>query len=298
MASEFNVLVTGAEGQLGKSLRKTLPAEIKVNFINKAGLNLENGDAVAAWFAQHKVDVIINAAAYTKVDHAEKEREAAFGANEAAVRNIAAAARKSGSYLIHISTDFLFHGAFNRPIDEMQKIQPLGIYAQSKAAGEQALVNENIPSAIVRTSWLYSEFNTNFMKTMIRLGREKPELKVVADQHGSPTYAVDLARGLWQMVAHRRNKPVRTAATEIYHFSNQGVTTWYDFSTAILGIAGIRTPVEPILTEEYPLPTPRPIYSALWPRKFAKEFQFPMRHWRTALVEAVNALKVSEGAFL
>lgn len=296
MAAELSVLVTGAGGQLGQSLRKTLPPGTKAHFLRKSDLNLEDLSSVEAWFAQNKADIIINAAAYTKVDQAEKERDAAFAGNETAVRNLATAAKRNGSYLIHISTDFLFHGEFNRPIDETQKIHPLGVYAESKAAGEYALMAENFPSAIVRTSWLYSEFNANFMKTMIRLGREKPELRVIADQHGSPTYAVDLARGLWQMIAQLRAKPVRGGATEIYHFSNYGVTTWYDFSTAILGITGIRTPVEPILTEEYPLPTPRPAYSALWPRKFSKEFRFPIRHWRTALVEAVNAFKQSEGA--
>jgi dTDP-4-dehydrorhamnose reductase len=173
MAAEIHVLVTGSGGQLGQSLKKTLPTGIKAHFVGKSALNLENADAIAAWFASNKADFIINTAAYTKVDQAEKENAAAFAANEAAVRNLTQAARKSGSYIIHISTDFLFHGAFNRPIDETQEINPLGIYAQSKAAGEQALIAEKIPSAIVRTSWLYSEFNANFMKTMIRLGRAR-----------------------------------------------------------------------------------------------------------------------------
>lgn len=297
MAAEFNVLITGADGQLGKSLRKTLIPDLKTVFLSKASLNLEDSAAVAAWFAEHRTDVIINAAAYTKVDQAQTDAAAAFAANEIAVRNLAVAAAKSKSYLIHISTDFLFHGGFNKPIDEAQKINPVGVYAESKAAGERALFEAGIPAAIVRTSWLYSEYNSNFMKTMIRLGREKNELRVIADQHGSPTYAADLARGLWQMVAHLRAKRLQTKLVETYHFSNLGVTTWYDFSTAILGIAGIRTPIEPILTEEYALPTPRPAYSALWPRKFAREFNFPMRHWRTALVDAVNAFKLSEGAF-
>lgn len=296
MAAEQLVLITGAGGQLGQSLRKTLPAGMKAHFARKSDLDLCDTASIETWLAMNRADIIINAAAYTKVDQAEKEHDAAFAGNETAVRNLAVAAKKSGSHVIHISTDFLFHGAFNRPIDETGKIQPVGVYAESKAAGEQALIAEKIPSTIVRTSWLYSEFNANFMKTMIRLGREKNEVRVIADQHGSPTYAVDLARGLWQMVAQLRSKPAKAPATEIYHFSNFGVTTWYDFATAILGIAGLRTPVEPILTEEYPLPTPRPAYSALWPRKFAKDLHFPIRHWRTALVEAVNAFKQSEGA--
>lgn len=293
MATEIKVLVTGGAGQLGKSLRKTKPEFVDAKFPEKTELNLENSAVVSEWLTKNKPDFIINAAAYTKVDQAEKEPEAAYAGNDTGVRNLARAAKAQGTYLIHISTDFLFHGAINRPIDELQAINPIGIYAQSKAAGEQALMQENMPSAIVRTSWLYSEFNANFMKTMIRLGREKPELRVVVDQHGSPTYASDLARALWQMASQWRKNPARKAATDLYHFSNYGVTTWYDFSTAILGIAGIRTPVEPILTNEYPLPTPRPAYSALWPRKFSRDFNFPIRHWRTALVDAVNASKLT-----
>lgn len=296
MATEPLVLITGAGGQLGQSLRKTLPAGMKAHFARKSDMDLCDAQSIDSWLASNRADIIINAAAYTKVDQAEKERDAAFAGNETAVRNLAVVAKKSGSHVIHISTDFLFHGAFNRPIDESAKISPVGVYAESKAAGEQALLAEKVPSTIVRTSWLYSEFNANFMKTMIRLGREKPEVRVIADQHGSPTYAVDLARGLWQMVPQLRSKPAKNAVTEIYHFSNFGVTTWYDFATAILGITGLRTPVEPILTDEYPLPTPRPAYSALWPRKFSRDFRFPVRHWRTALVEAVNAFKQTEGA--
>lgn len=295
MAAPSQILITGAGGQLGQSLRKSLPPGTKALFAAKATLNLEDADAVKSYVAAQRPDIIINAAAYTKVDQAEKDRDAAFATNETAVKNLAAAAAENGAYLIHVSTDFLFNGAFNRPIDETQKIQPVGVYAASKAAGEQALLDAKLPSAIVRTSWLYSEFNANFMKTMIRLGREKNEVRVIADQHGSPTYAVDLARGLWQMVTTLRAAPRKANATDIYHFCNYGVITWYDFATAILGIAGLRTPVEPILTNEYPLPTPRPAYSALWPRKFSQDFRFPIRHWRTALVEAVTAFKQTEG---
>ena len=296
MATERLVLITGAAGQLGQSLRKTLPPGTKAFFARKSDMDLCDAGSIEGWLANNRADFIINAAAYTKVDQAEKERDAAFAGNETAVRNLAVAAKNTGSHVIHISTDFLFHGAFNRPIDESAKINPIGVYAESKAAGETALMAEKIASTIVRTSWLYSEYNANFMKTMIRLGREKPQVRVIADQHGSPTYAVDLARGLWHMVAQLRLKATPGGETAIYHFSNYGVTTWYDFSTAILGIAGLRTPVEPILSEEYPLPTPRPAYSALWPRRFSNDFRFPLRHWRTALVEAVNAFRQSEGA--
>jgi dTDP-4-dehydrorhamnose reductase len=292
----MRVLVTGGSGQLAQSLRKVQPQGIVAFYPGKQELNLEQRADLQAFLAKNPVEYIINCAAYTKVDMAQKEREAAFAANEKAVGNLAETCAERKVYPIHISTDFLFHGSFNRPIDESQKINPVGVYAESKAAGENILQQARIPSAIVRTSWLYSEYGNNFMKTMLRLGREKPEVRVVADQHGSPTYATDLARGLWHMITQLRSKPARSAVTDIYHFSNYGVITWYDFAAAILGIAGLRVPVEPILTEEYPLPTPRPAYSAFWPRKFSKDFRFPIRHWRTALVDAVTALKVSEGA--
>lgn len=291
----MRVLVTGGSGQLAQSLRKVQPQGVVAFYPGKADLNLEDFASLAAFLEKNPVEYIINCAAYTKVDQAEKEKAAAFSGNEATVKNLVQICGARKIFPIHISTDFLFHGNLNRPIDEQQKINPVGVYAESKAAGEKVLQQAGIPSAIVRTSWLYSEYGANFMKTMIRLGREKSELRVIADQHGSPTYATDVARGLWQMVAQLRSKPPRNTATELYHFSNYGVITWYDFATAILGIAGLRTPVEPILTEEYPLPTPRPAYSALWPRKFSREFHFPVRHWRTALVDAVTAFKVSEG---
>lgn len=290
----MRVLVTGGGGQLGSSLRKTAPAGITAFYPTKAELNLESEKNLRDFVEKNPVDFIINAAAYTKVDLAEKEKDAAFAGNATAVVNLAQVCADKKIFPVHISTDFLFHGPLNRPIDETQAIHPIGIYAESKAAGEKALVEAKIPSAIVRTSWLYSEFGANFMKTMIRLGKEKSEVRVIADQHGSPTYAGDLARGLWQMLGQRHKATALNAGTDFYHFCNYGVTTWYDFTTAILGIAGIRTPVEPILTAEYPLPTPRPAYSALWPRKFAAEFQFPIRHWRTALVDAVNAHKHRE----
>lgn len=286
----MHILVTGGNGQLAACLRKTAPAKLSVTYHERNTLDLTQREQTHAVIAEIKPDVIVNAAAYTKVDIAEKEKDAAFAANEAGVAHLAAAAKASGAYLIHISTDFLFHGAFNRPIDESAAVKPIGVYAESKAAGERALMASGTTGAIVRTAWLYSEFGANFMKTMLRLGKEKPQLNVIADQHGSPTYAVDLAHALWRMVLSDK-KP----GLELYHFANFGVTTWYDFATAILRTAGLVTPVNPILTHEYPVATPRPAYSALWPKKFSAAFDFPIRHWQAALQDAVAAWQ-SEGA--
>ncbi len=297
MANMLRALVTGGNGQLAQCLRKQQPEACAATYAPRSELNLEDHASTRAWITGMKPDVVINAAAYTKVDLAEKEAEAAFAANEAAVRNLAEVCRDTGALLLHISTDFLFHGAFNRPIDENQAPAPIGVYAQSKLAGEKAVAASGVSGAIVRTSWLYSEFGNNFMKTMIRLAKEKPRLTVIADQHGSPTYAGDLAAGLWRMTEIFGER--RPTGCKIWHFSNYGVTTWYDFAVSILALAGSKTPVEPILTTEYPVPTPRPAYSALWPRRFSQEFEFPIRNWRLALADAVAAFtKQQDGAFL
>lgn len=296
MAETLRILVTGGKGQLAQCLRKVQPEAYAVTYAPRAALNLEEHASTRAQIAGMKPDVVINAAAYTKVDLAEKEPEAAFAANEHAVKNLAEVCRDSGALLLHISTDFLFHGAFNRPIDESQAPAPIGVYAQSKLAGEKAIAASGVPGAIVRTAWLYSEFGNNFMKTMIRLAGEKPRLTVIADQHGSPTYAGDLAAALWQMT--EKLAAQKSSGCDTWHFSNYGVTTWYDFAVSILALAGSKTPVEPILTAEYPVPTPRPAYSALWPRRFAQQFEFPIRNWRLALADAVKAhTKLQEGAF-
>lgn len=287
MAETLRILVTGGDGQLAQCLRKVQPVGFTVTYAARTALNLEDHAATRHRITELKPDIVINAAAYTRVDLAEKEPEAAFAANEHAVKNLAAVCRDNAALLLHISTDFLFHGAFNRPIDETQTPAPVGVYAQSKLAGEKAIAASGVAAAIVRTSWLYSEFGNNFMKTMIRLAAEKPHLKVIADQHGSPTYARDLASALWQMA--EKLVAEHHSGCGLWHFCNYGVTTWYDFAVNILALAGSKTPVEPILTAEYPVPTPRPAYSALWPRRFAQQFDFPVRNWRLALADAVKA---------
>jgi len=283
---QTRVLVTGG-GQLASCLKRTVPAGIQAEFPSREKLDLENREMLSAYCVDFKPNIVINTAAYTKVDLAEKEPEKANAGNVLTVQNLVDVCGQNPSiYPIHISTDFLFHGNFNRPIDEHQPIHPIGIYAQSKAAGEKILIESKISSAIVRTAWLYSEFGNNFMKTIMKLGRERSQLTVIADQCGSPTYAVDLARGLWAMTAHAAELKSKAG---IYHFANTGVTTWFDFALAILEEAKINTRVLPILTHEYPVPTPRPAFSALWPRKFAEDFQFEIPEWRESLREAVRA---------
>lgn len=289
------ILVTGGSGQLATCLKRTQPAASDVHYASRETLDLGDEARLRAYLEANPVDYVVNAAAYTKVDLAEREESAAFLANEMAVKSLATVCRDLGIYLIHVSTDFLFHGDFNRPIDEEQQPNPVGVYAKSKAAGEAALLHSGAQGAIVRTAWLYSEFGANFMKTMIRLGTDKPKLTVIADQHGSPTYAADLARGIWKMI-ETWSAGARPQRISIYHFANYGVTTWYDFAKSILALAEIETPIDPILTSEYPVVTPRPAYSALWPRKFSRDFQFEIREWREALADAVAAYKKIEGS--
>lgn len=293
--SRPRILVTGGGGQLATCLKRTEPANVEVIYAARETLDLTNEPQLRAYLAANRFDYVVNAAAYTKVDLAEREESAAFAANEIAVKSLATICSELGVYVIHVSTDFLFHGEFNRPIDEDQRPNPIGVYAKSKAAGEAALLNSGAHGAIIRTAWLYSEFGANFMKTMIRLGTDKPKLTVIADQHGSPTYAADLARGIWKMV-ETWSAAKRPQGISVYHFANYGVTTWYDFAKSILALADIDTPIDPILTNEYPVATPRPAYSALWPRKFAHDFQFEVREWREALADAVAAYKKIEGA--
>ncbi len=289
------ILVTGGNGQLAACLKKTEPQGLSVAYATRDQLDISQASALGAYLDTNPVEYIVNAAAYTKVDLAEREQSAAFEVNEAAVKTLANICGERGIYLIHVSTDFVFHGEFNRPIDEEQLPNPIGVYAKSKAAGEAAIQNSGAQAAIVRTAWLYSEFGANFMKTMIRLGKEKPKLTVIADQHGSPTYAADLARGIWKMI-EKFGKGSTPSGVTLYHFANYGVTTWYDFAKSILALAQIETPIDPILTSEYPVATPRPAYSALWPRKFAREFEFEIKEWREALADAVAAYQKSEGA--
>ena len=236
------VLVTGGGGQLAACLKKTQTEKVNVVCADRGELDLTNSEAIRSYLQQTPFDYIINAAAYTKVDLAEREKSTAFAVNEQAVKNLAEVCRESGLFLIHVSTDFVFHGDFNRPIDEEQHARPVGVYAQSKAAGETAMLKSAVNGAIVRTAWLYSEFNANFMKTMLKLGKEKPRLTVIADQHGSPTYAVDLARGLWKMIQTYAER-TRPTGIGLYQFANYGVTTWYDFAKSILALAQIHIPV-------------------------------------------------------
>lgn len=266
-------LVTGSNGQLGQAIKSLCPQN--VIFAARDALDITDSAAVNAFVKENDIDLIINCAAYSAVDKAEDEETAAFMINAVGVENLA----KSGCKLVHVSTDYVFDGHNYKPYTPQDVTNPLSIYGKSKLAGEVAVLNFADEVAIVRTSWLYSEFAKNFLKTMLNLGHNKTELSVVYDRIGTPTYAVDLARVLLE-IAPQVNKNNRG----IYHFSNEGVCSWYDFASAIMRMSNLNCKINPILSKDYPTKAVRPHYSVLDKSNIKAVFGIKNRHW----LEGVN----------
>jgi dTDP-4-dehydrorhamnose reductase len=284
----MKILVTGGNGQLGSEL-KVLSERFDAEFIftDKEELDITNADAVNEFISSTKPDFVINGAAYTAVDKAESDKETAFSINANAVGNIAAACRNYNSKLIQVSTDFVFDGTKSTPYKEDDATNPLSVYGKSKLQGEQLCLQNNPDAIIIRTSWLYSSFGNNFVKTMLRLSSERKELKVIFDQTGTPTYARDLAQTILHVISHEKVK----ATSGIFHFSNQGVCSWFDFAKAIVELSGNDCKVLPIETFEYPTPATRPHYSVLNKRKITGTFGLEIPYWRTSLIECIKLLK-------
>lgn len=263
----FKVLVTGAKGQVGSEIVKAVPAGFTVIGLGSNELDITNQQQVTAVIAQYKPDLIINAAAYTAVDKAESDIETAFAVNEKAVALLAQAAHEADIPLFHISTDYVFDGQATTPYKETDTVNPQSVYGASKLAGEQALERINAKHIILRTSWVFGAAGNNFVKTMLRLGKEREELSVVADQHGCPTSARSIAEVLWQLA--EKYKTERTLPWGIYHFGNSPACTWYEFACEIFeqavkaGVLKRKPIVQPITTAEYPTPAKRPAWSVL-----------------------------------
>jgi dTDP-4-dehydrorhamnose reductase len=274
----MKVLIAGAGGQLGQALCISAPASVDVLALDRTALDIGNGDAVTALVARERPDTIINAAAYTAVDRAENEEAQALAINGTAVGHLAAAARQVGARFVHVSTDFVFDGTAGSPYAPDAPTNPLSAYGRTKLAGEAEAGNDAL---IVRTSWVYAPTGHNFVRTMLRLMTERDEVRVVADQIGSPTYAPGLASALWQLSA--------TEARGILHYSDNGVASWYDFAVAIqeeahaLGLLARTVPVIPIATSDYPTPARRPAYSVLEKSATGALLGGPAPHWRTNL---------------
>jgi len=286
------ILVTGADGQLGSEIRELaeeagrLFPKTNWHFTDKVELDITDADAVATFCREREISHIINCAAYTAVDKAESDEKAADAINHRAVAILAQQAKERGMPLVHVSTDYVFDGRNHRPYVEEDPTGPLGVYGRTKLAGEEALMKiAPKRSVVLRTSWVYSSYGANFVKTMLRLGKEREELGVIFDQVGTPTYAGDLAKTILEILPGLENDTL-----QIYHYSNEGVCSWYDFATVIFEEAGIDCRVKPIETREYPTPARRPYYSLLNKGKIKREFGIEIRHWREALRECMAKL--------
>lgn len=282
-----NILITGADGQLGNCLRRTLgdDAGLNVVYTDAAELDVTNREAVDRYFGDHDFDIVVNCAAYTAVDRAETDDLRAASINTGAVGNIGEAAARNGIKVIHISTDYVFSGENFRPYEAHDEPYPRSIYGRTKLEGEGLLTSFCQDAMIIRTAWLYSEFGNNFVKTMLRLAAENDAINVVSDQVGTPTYAGDLAQAIHEIINHEQWKP------GIYHFTDEGVASWYDFAKAIFEMAHCDITVNPISTAQYPTPAKRPLYSVLSKTKIKKAFGLNIPYWRDSLAKCMQRLE-------
>ncbi|GGZ37932.1 NAD(P)-dependent oxidoreductase [Echinicola pacifica] len=289
----LNILVIGSNGQLGAEIRSLSHGyPFQFLFTTRKELDISSLENINQYLNAKKVDVIINCAAYTAVDRAETEEEQANLVNHLAVQSIAKAAQSFDIKLIHVSTDYVFEGIAYQPYLEDALTNPKNIYGKSKAAGERAMCNINPDnSLIIRTSWVYSSFGSNFVKTMLKLGRKNDQLKVIDDQIGSPTYARDLAKAILDILPNLNHTGV-----EIYHYTNEGVCTWYDFAKSIMEFGDIDCNVLPQLTENYPTPAKRPHFSVMSKYKIKEKFNIEIPYWRDALKECILLLKNEDSA--
>jgi len=283
----LNVWVTGSTGQLGNELKILSSSyDYRFFFTDRERLDITRSEDVENFIGLNDIDIIINAAAYTAVDKAEEEKEAADTANHKAIEKLALLAKKHSITLIHISTDYVFDGKNYRPYVESDAVAPQGIYGETKCKGEQALQEINPKkSIIIRTSWVYSSFGGNFVKTMLRLGKERESLGVIFDQVGTPTYARDLAKTILDILPKIQNDTV-----EIYHYSNEGVASWYDFAKEIMAMGEIDCKIHPIETKAYPTPATRPHYSLMNKNKIKETFDIEIPYWKESLHKCLHHL--------
>lgn len=284
----MNILVTGANGQLGREMQRlSAVSPNNYTFTDVAELNVTDAGAVRQAVAQTRAEVIVNCAAYTNVERAEEDEEAADRLNRGAAENLARAAEANGATLIHVSTDYVFDGTAHTPYREDTAPSPLGAYGRTKLAGERAVMASGCRYLIFRTAWLYSEYGHNFLKTMLRLTSERDTLQVVFDQIGTPTYAGDLALAIFSIIESERY-----AGNEgVYHFTDEGVCSWYDFATEIAAAAGHDScRIIPCHTSEFPTKAQRPAYSVLDKTKIKTTFQMDIPHWREAMIYCLKQL--------
>lgn len=283
-----NILITGANGQLGNCLRDLAHNDSRNSFCytDVDELDITSLDQVEDYVSKHGIEVIINAAGYTAVDKAETDVERCFLINRDATRNLALVTKKYGIFLVHISTDYVFDGTSSVPYKPDDPINPQSVYGKSKAAGEEAVRETGCNAVIIRTSWLYSEYGGNFVKTMLRLGRERDEIRVVDDQFGGPTYAGDLAQFIMEVVRQRNF----IEGLKIYHFANQGVISWNEFAHQIMRNASLSCKVLPVSTAEYGAAAPRPASSVFDLSSVNQDFGFEIPQWYESLKKCMQKL--------
>jgi len=288
------ILVTGKNGQLGKSIQKLITNTEQNDdfiFVGREELDLCNESMIDRYFKDNSFDIIINCAAYTQVDKAEEEQKLANQVNHIAVSQLAQIAKNQQAKLIHISTDYVFDGQNNKPYKEIDKTNPINVYGKTKLAGEKVIQKIlQVDATIIRVSWMYSEYGSNFVKTMLRLGKERDEINVVSDQIGSPTYATDLAKVILQTIKYR-NLNKEHQITQIYHYSNEGEISWYQFAKEIFKIAKIDCKVNPIISKYYPTLAKRPKISLMNKSKISHRFDIKIIELRKSLEACIKILK-------
>ena len=294
----MRILVTGKNGQLGRSIHKLVNTDTKIDnnqssnefiFVGREELDLSSESGINHYFDNNdKFDIIINCAAYTQVDKAEQEVELANQINHLAVKQLASIANKQQAKLIHISTDYVFDGESDKPYTETDTPNPINVYGKTKLAGEktlQAVMPMN--AIIIRTSWLYSEYGNNFVSTMLRLGEERGEISVVNDQIGSPTYATDLAKIILHIIKTKEFKEMGQVA-QIYHYSNKGKCSWHEFAKEIFKIVEVSCKVNPIATQQYPTPANRPMNTIMSTDKIIQKFNINIIPWQESLARCLS----------
>lgn len=286
------LLITGANGQLGSEIQalSTSFPHYTFTFIDRSVLDMADTQAIETYFTDRTFDAIVNCAAYTTVDKAESEPSLADAINHQAVRTLAKIAKETHAALIHISTDYVFNGQNYRPYVENDATDPQGVYGRTKRDGENAILSVAPKNTvIIRTSWVYSNTGANFVKTMLRLGRERDSLGVIFDQVGTPTYARDLAKAILEILPKLHNE-----SPEIFHYSNEGVASWYDFAQSIFELSGVQCTVNPITTDQYPTPAARPHYTLLNKKKIKEYFGLSIPYWKKSLKECIDHTGVKQ----
>ena len=286
----MNVLITGSKGQLGSEIKDIAENYKSFNFLfaDLPELDICNVKSVNDYVSKYDVNTVINCAAYTAVDKAEEDIEIAQKVNAEGVINLVDAMLRVNGKIIHISTDYVFNGNHFMPYQENDTESPIGIYGKTKREGELAVLNSNVDGIVIRTSWLYSAYGNNFVKTMMRLGNDKKELNVIFDQVGTPTYAGDLAKACLEILLNNNSRIDKKG--KVYHFSNEGVASWYDFAIAIMKIGAIDCKVFPIETKDYPTLAKRPYFSVLNKAKIKNDFGLRIPYWRDSLEKCIQKL--------